>query len=44
MTFAHKRTVDFAQDEIKQVALDMIDSIKNIENEPFKYSLKAFGY
>ena len=44
VTFAHKRTVDFAQDEIKQVALDMIDCIQNIEGEPFKYSLKAFGY
>lgn len=44
MTFAEKRTVDFAQEEIKQIALDMIDCIKNIEGNPFKYSLKAFGY
>lgn len=44
MTFAEKRTVDFAQDEIKQIALDMIDCIRNIEGNPFKYSLKAFGY
>lgn len=44
ITFADKRTVDFAQDEIKQVALSMIDEIRNIEGEPFKHSLKAFGY
>lgn len=44
MTFAEKRTVDFAQNEIKQVALDMVDCIRNIEGNPFKYSLKAFGY
>lgn len=44
ITFAQKRTVDFAQEEIKQVALGMVDAIKNIEGNPFKHSLKAFGY
>lgn len=44
MMFTEKRTVGFAQNEIKQVALDMVDCIRNIEGNPFKYSLKAFGY
>lgn len=43
MTFYNKRTVDFAQEEIKHVAKSMVEQIKNIEGEPFKYSLKAFG-
>lgn len=43
MQFYDKRTVDFAQEEIKQIAIDMVDEIKNIEGNPFEYSLKAFG-
>lgn len=43
MQFYDKRSVDFAQDEIKQVAKDMVQCIKEIPNNPFEYSLKAFG-
>ena len=43
MLFAKKRTVDFAQEEIKQIALEMIKEIKKIPNNPFEYSLKAFN-
>lgn len=43
MTFHKKRTVEFAQNEIKNVAIEMINSIKELPNDPFKYSLKAFG-
>lgn len=42
MLFAKKRTVDFAQEEIKHIALEMIEQVKSIPNNPFKYSLKAF--
>ena len=43
MTFYDKRTVDFAQEEIKQVAAEMVQCIKNIPGNPFEYSLKAFA-
>ena len=43
MQFYDKRSVDFAQEEIKQVAKDMVQCIKEIPNNPFEYSLKAFG-
>lgn len=43
MQFYDKRSVDFAQDEIKQIAKDMVQCIKEIPNNPFEYSLKAFG-
>lgn len=43
MTLYKKRTVDFAQEEIKEIAKQMVEEIKNIEGNPYKYSLKAFG-
>jgi thymidylate synthase ThyX len=43
MTFYNKRTVDFAQEEIKNIAKEMVYSIKNIDGNPFEYSLNAFG-
>lgn len=43
MMFHKKRTVPFAQEEIKDVASQMVKCIAEIEGEPFKYSLKAFG-
>ena len=43
MTFYDKRTVEFAQDEVKFVAKEMVERIREIPGEPFKYSLKAFG-
>lgn len=41
--FARKRNSSHAQLEIADVARQMIDCIKNIEGNPFEYSLKAFG-
>lgn len=43
MQFHDKRTVDFAQEEIKQIAIGMVNEIKSIDSNPFEYSLKAFG-
>ena len=43
MTFYKKRTVDFAQDEIKYISTRMVECIKDIPGNPFEYSLKAFG-
>jgi len=43
MQFYNKRTVDFAQDEIKNIAHQMVECIKNIPNNPFEYSLRAYG-
>lgn len=43
MQFHNKRTVDFAQEEIKNIAVGMVDEIRNIDGNPFEYSLKAFG-
>jgi len=43
MTLYKKRTVEFAQEEIKQVAKDMIECIREIPGNPFELSLKAFN-
>jgi len=43
MTFYDKRTVDFAQDEVKDIAKQMVNCIKEIPGNPFEYSLKAFN-
>lgn len=43
MTFYNKRTVDFAQEEIKDIAQQMVQCIKDIPGNPYKYSLKAFN-
>ncbi len=42
--FYHKRhDKTYVQDEIADLAIEMINCIKNIPNNPFKYSLKAFN-
>lgn len=41
--FYHLRADDHAQDEIHKVAVEMLDLIKNIEGNPFKYTIEAFG-
>lgn len=42
--FYHKRhDKTYVQDEIADLAIGMINCIKNIPNNPFKYSLKAFN-
>ena len=41
--FSYKRNTEHAQKEIAFVAQEMINCIKNIEGNPFKYSLKAWN-
>jgi thymidylate synthase ThyX len=42
--FYHKRhDKTYVQDEIADLAIEMVNCIKNIPNNPFKYSLKAFN-
>lgn len=41
--FAYKRNIEHAQKEIAFIAQEMINCIKNIPENPFKYSLKAFN-
>lgn len=43
MTFYNKRTVEFAQNEVKDIAIQMVNCIKEIPGNPFEYSLKAFN-
>jgi thymidylate synthase (FAD) len=38
------RADEAAQKEIQYIANQMLEEIKNIEGNPFKYSLEAFGY
>jgi thymidylate synthase (FAD) len=33
-----------AQQETREVAEQMLEAVKNIEGNPFKWTLKAFGY
>ena len=33
-----------AQKEVSNVAEIMLDLVKNIEGNPFKYTIEAFGY
>lgn len=42
--FLKLRNSDAAQVEIKNVAVQMLNLVKGIENNPFKYTLEAFGY
>lgn len=42
--FLKLRDSEHAQKEIRDVAQKMVQSVKMIENKPFKYTLKAFGY
>jgi flavin-dependent thymidylate synthase len=42
--FLKLRDNDNAQKEIQDVAKQMAHAVKSIENRPFKYTLKAFGY
>ena len=48
MTFYNKRHnkvkgSEFAQNEISDIVFQMVEEIKNIPNNPFKYSLLAYG-
>jgi flavin-dependent thymidylate synthase len=42
--FLKLRDSEHAQKEIRDVAQQMTEAVKSIENRPFKYTLKAFGY
>ena len=41
--FQSLRNKPSAQKEIKDVAQTMLDLVKNIEGNPFKYTIEAFG-
>lgn len=42
--FLKLRNSEHAQLEIREVAQQMLELVKNIEGNPFKHTLKAFGY
>lgn len=42
--FQELRNSEHSQVEVREVAQQMLDLVKNIEGNPFKYTLKAFGY
>lgn len=42
--FQQLRNDSAAQKEIQQIAIEMIERVKNIENNPFKFTFEAFGY
>lgn len=44
MHFQHLRNSPHAQVEIREMAQMMLECVKSIPNNPFEYSLKAFGY
>ena len=44
MNFQNLRNSPHAQVEIKEIAEKMLDCVRNIEGNPFKMSLEAFGY
>lgn len=42
--FLNLRNKDNAQKEIKEIAIEMLDLVRNIDENPFKYSLAGFGF
>ena len=42
--FLKLRYSEHAQKEVRELAQQMAFTVKSIENRPFKYTLKAFGY
>lgn len=44
MNFQNLRNSEYAQKEIREVAQEMLRLVKEIEGNPFKYTLEAFGY
>lgn len=42
--FLTQRMDEHAQLEIREIAKEMLQLVKNIENNPFKYTLKTWGY
>jgi len=43
MNFQTLRNSEHAQEEIEQLAQKMLELVRNIDGEPFKYTLEAFG-
>lgn len=44
MHFQKLRNDENSQLEVREVAIKMLDLVKEIENNPFEHTLKAFGY
>lgn len=44
MHFQKLRNDEHAQKEVRELAQEMLELVKNIEGNPFEHSLKAFGY
>jgi flavin-dependent thymidylate synthase len=44
MHFQKLRNDEHSQKEVREVAQQMLELVKNIEGNPFQYTLKAFGY
>jgi thymidylate synthase (FAD) len=42
--FLKLRNSEHAQKEIREIAVNMLDLVKNIEGNPFKHTLEAWGY
>jgi thymidylate synthase (FAD) len=42
--FLYFRNSEHAQVEIREIAQEMLNLVKNIEGEPFKHTLQAWGY
>ena len=42
--FQKLRNDEHAQKEVRELAQTMLQLVKNIEGEPFKYTIEAFGY
>jgi len=42
--FLKLRNSEHAQLEIREIAVKMLECVKNIEGNPFKYTLEAWGY
>jgi thymidylate synthase ThyX len=40
--FQHLRNSEHAQKEVKQLAEEMLNQVKNIEGNPFEKTIKAF--
>lgn len=42
--FQKLRNDEHAQKEVREIAQQMLDLVKNIKGNPFKYTIKAFGF
>jgi flavin-dependent thymidylate synthase len=42
--FQKLRNDEHAQKEVRELAQDMLDMVRNIDGSPFKYTIEAFGF